>query len=83
VLDFASFLIRAHPDLQPEQKTAVSRTIQILRLNSDDDLVFERQSWIVSYQQGDISFAHLQRHAPFIAYELQRQGLLINVERGI
>lgn len=83
VVDFASFFIRAHPDLLPEQKAAVNQTIRVLHLNADDDLVFERQSWIASYQQGDISFAHLQRHAPFLAYELQRQGLLTNFERGI
>jgi len=82
ILDFASFFIRSHPALLPEQKAAVNHTIQVLHLNSDDDLVFERQSWVIEYQQGHISYEHLQRHAPFIAYELERQGLLSRVEVG-
>ena len=82
VLDFTSFFIRSHPDLLPEQKASVNQTIQILQLNSDDDLVLERQTWVTDYQQGHISYIHLKSHAPFIAYELERQELLIHLEVG-
>jgi len=50
-----------------------------LQLNSDDDLVFERQTWFIDYLKGEITFEHLKRHAPFIAYELERQDLLRNL----
>jgi hypothetical protein len=80
ILDFTSFFIRSHPELLPEQKIMVNQTIQVLQLNSDDDLVFERQTWVIDYQQGDISYEHLKSHAPFIAYELKRQGLLVHTE---
>jgi len=78
ILDFTSFFIRSYPDLLPEQKASVNRTIQILQLNSDDDLVLERQTWVTDYQEGHISYTHLKSHAPFIAYELERQDLLID-----
>lgn len=78
-IDFSSFLIRPHSALQSQQKEDVNQTIKILQLNSDDDLVFERQTWFIDYLKGEITLEHLKRHAPFIAYELERQDLLRNL----
>lgn len=76
VLDFASFLIKPHPALSISQKGLVNQTISCLKLNIDEDLVLERQNWFECYYRGEISLAHLRRRAPFLAYELQRQGKL-------
>lgn len=76
VLAFPSLLIKPNPTLQPDQKKAVLNTITILKLNTDETLVQERQNWLEFFGTGDISFAHLQKKVPFIAYELKRQGLL-------
>lgn len=76
VLDFTSFLIRPHPALSRQQKELVNQTISCLKLNLDEDLVLERQNWFDCYHCGEISLTHLIRRAPFIAYELQRQGKL-------
>jgi 5-methylcytosine-specific restriction endonuclease McrA len=76
ILDFDSFLVKPNPDLRSDQRTAVQRTIDILKLNDDEDCVELRQYCVEWLLNGEISFAHLQRTAPFIAYELERQGLV-------
>jgi hypothetical protein len=76
VIDFSSFLLKANPDLSPDQKELVLDTIEILKLNTDDDLVVERQTWTHEYFAGQITFQHLKKMAPFIALELDRQGLV-------
>jgi len=74
ILDFASFLIKANPQLPPEQRTAVDNTIEILGFNRDEDLIAERQTWVENFHNG-IPLEHLEKMVPFIAYELKRQGL--------
>lgn len=74
VLDFTTFLILPNPELPPDQKEEIRRTIEILRLNDDEDLVVERQTYFTDFQQNHTTFEHLQRRAPFIAYEALRQG---------
>lgn len=44
VLGFPSLLIKPNPNLLPDQKKAVLNTITILKLNTDETLVQERQS---------------------------------------
>jgi len=75
-LDLASFLLKPNRDLLSEQKQQVSDTIEILKLNSDDKLVQERQGWIEDFLSGQYTFAFLSEKAPFIASELLRQGYL-------
>lgn len=76
ILDFDTFLVKPNPCLGSEQKAAVQNTIDILKLNDDEDCVELRQDYVTWFRTGDITFAHLQRKAPFIAHELQRQGLV-------
>jgi len=77
VLSFLSFLIEPGSALSSETKKAILNTIRILRLNEDEDLVAERQSWVEDFRNGQISFSFLKKKRPFIAYELERQGLVI------
>ena len=74
IIDFSSFLIHPNSDLSPDKQVEVRETIKCLKLNSDDDLVTERQTYFFEYQTGEISFEHLEKRAPFIAYEVLRQG---------
>ncbi|MDM8526991.1 hypothetical protein QUF58_02160 [Anaerolineales bacterium HSG24] len=76
ILDFTSLYIKPNPDLLPEQKQAVADTIACLKLNEDDDLVAEREAWVYEYRIGEMSFSYVRKRAPFIAHELERQGLL-------
>ena len=79
VLDFDSFLVKPNLNLTPEQKAAVQNTIDVLKLNDDEGCVELRQECVRWLRTGEISFTHLQRIAPFIAYELQRQDLVERV----
>jgi len=76
-IDFSSFLLKANPDLPVARQSQIRDTIEILKLNADDDLVDERQAWIEDYRSGQITLDHLQKNAPFIAYELRRQDLVV------
>jgi len=76
ILNFKSFFVKPNPNLSPEQQESINQTIEYLKLNEDDDLVNERVAWCSDYRDGHISFTHLKKRAPFIAHELERQGLL-------
>jgi len=76
ILDFASCLIKPNPDLPLDQKRQVLDTIDILKLNSDELLVQERQGWIEDLLSGQYTFSFLAEKAPFIASEVLRQGYL-------
>ena len=74
VLDCPSCLIFPGDDLDANTRRQVHSTIRILDLNSDD-LVEERCDWLVDLAKGDVSFAHLWKHYPFLAFEIRRQGI--------
>ncbi len=74
IIDFTSFLIKPNPHLLPEQKQQILDTINILKLNSDERLVQERQGWIEDFLSGQCNFEFLEEKVPFIAFELRRQG---------
>ena len=74
ILKFPSVLVKPNFDLSEVRKDRVWATIKRLQLNREDS-VDSRLSWLRCYCNGDISFEHLQRRAPFIAYEIRRQNL--------
>ncbi len=74
ILDFHSFLIKPNPALSSVQKDKLWETIKYLKLNDDEDLVIERQTWYLNYLNKEISFEHLKKKAPFIALEAERQN---------
>lgn len=74
-INFASFFIEPEDSLPDYLKAAVDATITSLKLNDDDILVQARTNVIQEYANGDFSFNHLEKKYPFIAYELDRQGL--------
>ncbi|MEM7536140.1 MAG: hypothetical protein AAF639_28415, partial [Chloroflexota bacterium] len=63
MLDFQSFFLFPNPTLTTKQQQMVNDTIDCLKLNSDDDLVEERQNWFLEYKSGEISFDYLQKRA--------------------
>lgn len=75
VINFATYFIEPEDNLPDYIKTAVSETITRLKLNDDDILIQERANTVVLYSNDDVSFDFLLRRYPFIAYELERQGL--------
>lgn len=79
VIDFSSFFIRPNSGLPSEIIDLIEKTIKVLKLNDDEALIEERLTYVRDYCHGEITFRHLQKHAPFIAYELQRQGLIDDI----
>jgi hypothetical protein len=76
VLKFPSLLVTPARGLRPMVATRVQRTIDRLRLNDDETCVQARLTYVREYRDQNISWDHLRRHAPFIAFELERQGLV-------
>jgi len=76
VLGFPSLLVKPNPDLSDDKAQGVWATIRRLKLNEDEPCVNARLQWLLNYCDGHIDLVYLKRNAPFIAYELERQGLV-------
>ncbi|MBV9469447.1 MAG: hypothetical protein JO316_26115 [Abitibacteriaceae bacterium] len=76
IIDFSSYMVLPGENLTASEKTQVTATIARLKLNDDEACLSSRKAWIDEYTTGEISFSHLEKKAPFIAYELKRQGLV-------
>ncbi len=75
VLDIPSCLVLPGYGLSDIVKHQVETTIKVLQLNDDDYLVQERCNLMVEFSTGDVTLAHLSRRYPFLAAEIERQGL--------
>ena len=80
VLDLPSCLIKPGAGLSPADYSMIERTINILKLNDDDEYVQSRCDIILYYIKGDISLNYMWDKYPFIAHELTRQNLLEDVK---
>lgn len=77
VLDFITFFIKPNAvNLSNNELKLANETINILKLNEDDELVKERQAYFQDYKDKHINYDYLNRAAPFIAAEMQRQNLI-------
>ncbi len=81
VLDLPSCLIIAGETLKPAERATVNRTIDILKLNEDDEYVQGRCNIIRYYVKNDITLKFMWDRYPFIAHELTRQNLLEEVKK--
>lgn len=70
-LDFTTFGIRPNPALNNIDKEAVRNTIKRLKL---DNLDYReaREVWFNAFRD---NIAELEKYAPFVAYEMKRQGI--------
>ncbi|MDZ4752430.1 MAG: hypothetical protein SGI87_12500 [Flavobacteriales bacterium] len=80
ILLFPAMLVKPNPRFSGAEKKSLWDTIKRLDLNADESLVKARLRWVLDYCDGHISFAYLQGKAPFIAAEIQRQGLLASLQ---
>ncbi len=74
-IDFTSFFIFPADELPEYLTVAIIATITQLKLNSDDILVRARRSAVVEYVKNNLPFEDIERYHPFLAFELDRQGL--------
>jgi 5-methylcytosine-specific restriction endonuclease McrA len=79
ILDFPSLLVKANSVLSSQKLQEVKITIERLKLN-DDKFVNDRDEWLKRYCLGEANFILLKKVAPFIAYELERQGLIEDIK---
>ena len=75
-LVFPGCLVVPGENLPPSRIPAAMRTIELLKLNDDDDLVQERCNVVMYLRDGLVQLGFLERRYPFIADELKRQDLL-------
>ncbi|MFM6001571.1 MAG: hypothetical protein ACKPCI_23885 [Dolichospermum sp.] len=75
IIDFTSMLIKPNPNLLEPLKSRVVYTIKELKLNQEM-LQLWRSDKLIDYFKKKYSFDHLKEKYPFIAYELERQGLV-------
>ena len=74
VVDCPSCLIHPGDNLAGNTRQEVSATIDVLKLNSDE-LAAERCRWLADLASNLISFDYLKREYPFLASEVERQGI--------
>ena len=79
VLEFPSLLVAANKTLPLSTQNAVKDTIKVLKLNDEHTCVRARLRWIEQYIEHIDSKPFLQKHAPFIYKELERQNLLEDI----
>jgi hypothetical protein len=79
IIDFATLQVEPGPRLSSELRRNVISTISRLKLNEDQKYFDERISYLEEYGLTN-SFDFLKRRAPFLAYELERQGLIEEIK---
>lgn len=75
VLDFPSCLVKAGAGLDEQTRERVEATIRALKLNDDDTFVQDRCDVMMMFAQGDVALGYLKKHRPFLAIEVERQGI--------
>ena len=76
IIEFApAITVKPNPTLDEPTKTAVTACIKRLKLDRDENYLAEVETWYKMFANNEISFEVLSGFAPFMAYELRRQGL--------
>ena len=79
VIDFPSLLVKPAADLQEQEANQVLSTIARLGLNDEGTCLRSRERYVKNFCKQCITFEFLRQDAPFIAFELERQGLIANI----
>lgn len=74
-LELSTLQVTPREGLPESLRQRVQSTIDRLDLN-DDEFIRARAGYSEAFQSGEVQFRYLQRHCPFLAKELLRQGLV-------
>lgn len=74
-IELVGYQVIARVDLDTPTKEKVQSTITRLKLN-DADCLKLREDYAGNYFEGHISLDYLRRRAPFLALEIERQGMV-------
>lgn len=77
-MDFPSCFVVLGGSVPVGKIADVQKTIDILKLNEDDNFVQDRCNAIMLFVEGNVTFNFLRVRYPFVAFELHRQGLKSN-----
>jgi hypothetical protein len=80
VIEFPSLMVKPSDTISRPQARRVQATIDRLRLNDEGTCLHGRKRYVRDYCQGLVDFEYIRRDAPFIAYELERQGLVDDIK---
>ncbi|MEP7211977.1 MAG: hypothetical protein ABI791_02815 [Acidobacteriota bacterium] len=75
VIDFVTFRVNPADGLPEYLRARVADSISNLGLNDDDRIAQPRADRVLEYVRDEVSFNHLTKNYPFIAFELDRQDL--------
>ncbi len=78
VIDFPSLLVKLG-NVPDDKKEIAKYTIDILKLNDESTCLKQRKHWLEVYITTK-DFQFLKEHAPFIAIEIERQGLINDIQ---
>jgi hypothetical protein len=81
VLDFPSLLVKPNQSLSQDIIDKILHTIERLGLNDEGTCVAARLRYVKCYCTNVINFDFLTDEAPFLAQEIQRQGLRNSLNR--
>jgi hypothetical protein len=73
-IDFPSLLVRPADGLDPALAARIIETRDKLGLNDEGTCLKSRERYVKDYCLHGLPYALLQRDAPFLAGEIQRQG---------
>ncbi len=75
VLDFPSCLVKPGDCLDHDVVDQINASIAGLKLNDDDSFVQDRSDIMMMYAEQVVTLTYLQRRRPFLAAEVERQGI--------
>ncbi|MBQ7177040.1 MAG: hypothetical protein IJS08_06465 [Victivallales bacterium] len=74
LIDFLDGSVYPNPNNPPILREKCEQTIDVLKLN-DSSCMRKRADDATNYLRGHTSLEYLRRHSPFVAFEIERQGL--------
>ncbi len=74
VIEFPALIVKPAPNLRKSLQESVKRTRDVLGLNDEATCMMMRQQFVIDYCKNEISFAHLEKRAPFLALQMKTQG---------
>jgi len=77
ILEFSMLQVLPNPTLAPQHKALVQETIRRLKLN-DQECLDARADYYDAYLSSEVTFERLRQRSPFVASEMERQGLAPN-----
>lgn len=80
VISFPALLVKPGPGLDADLTAKIKQTIKRLKLNDEESCLENRAKYVKDYCIGGLPFSHLRKEAPFLAKELERQGLVERIK---